>query len=378
MKIHFGLALAIVALVACQPKAPPASSDTGADSQIEAEAAIKEPIVIAHRGASGYRPEHTLEAYKLAIEQGADFIEPDLVLTKDGIFIARHENEIGSTTNVADHPEFADRKTTKSVEAPPHEGWYSEDFTLAELKTLRSKERLPQFRPQNTEYDNQFDVPTLEEIIDFTREQSKIHNRPIGLYIELKHPAYFSGIDLPMEEAFLKVLEDKQLNALEGDIPIYIQCFWPQSLMQMRDKTELPLVYLFSSQSPPEEILKANGLSDWSQMYSAEGLKRISSFADGVGPSLDLVLPSIVEGERVESTLIADAHEAGLKVHAWTLRSENMALPEAYRKGDPSQADYAIQTGNIAQLASDLFAADIDGLFSDNPDIIVQVRDELN
>ncbi len=368
MKIQFGLVLACLSLAACQTSTPPPIKTTSASNT---------PIVIAHRGASGYRPEHTLEAYKLAIEQGADFIEPDLVMTKDGHFIARHENEISSTTNVADHPEFADRKTTKSVEGPSHEGWFSEDFTLAELKTLRAKERLPEFRPQNTAFDNKFDVPTLEDIISFTREQSKIHNRPIGLYIELKHPAYFSSIDLAMEDAFLKVLEDFDLNTTQADIPIFIQCFWPQSLMQMREKTPLPLVFLILSQSPPESVLKANGISQWSEIYSLEGLKRMRNFADGVGPSLDLVLPKIVDGEHIPSTLIEDAHQAGLKVHAWTLRAENMALPEAYRTGSTDQADYAIQRGNIEKLARDLFDVGIDGLFTDNPDLVVKVKNEL-
>ena len=182
-----------------------------------------DPIVIGHRGASGYRPEHTLAAYRLAIRLGADYVEPDLVSTKDGVLVARHENEISGTTDVADHPEFADRRTTKTIDGRPVTGWFTEDFTLAELKTLRAKERLPQVRPDNTRYDGRFEIPTLNEVLDLVKQESHREGRKIGVYPETKHPTYFDSIGLSLEEPLVRTLRRHGLD--QRTSKVFIQSF---------------------------------------------------------------------------------------------------------------------------------------------------------
>ncbi len=329
------------------------------------------PIIIAHRGASGYRPEHTLESYKLGIEMGADFIEPDLVMTKDGVLIARHENEISTTTNVADHPLFASRKTTKTIEEKTHTGWFTEDFTLAELKTLKAKERLPDLRPKNTLFDNKLDILTLEEIVVFVRQQSNLNKRKIGLYIELKHPTYFSDIGLPMEDNFLSILEKNDLNSQAANVPIFIQCFWPQTLRKIRDKTPLPLILLLATTPPDHSVLEALNLSKWEEILEPNHLKFISNFCDGIGPDLSLIFPTTTDTTHpTESKLIQNAHAENLKVHVWTLRAENAMIPHKYRDGLESDANNASSFGNLTILTQDLVNAGIDGIFTDHTDIV--------
>ncbi|WP_233355210.1 glycerophosphodiester phosphodiesterase family protein [Hirschia maritima] len=337
---------------------------------------IKEtqPIIIAHRGASGYLPEHTLEAYKLGIEMGADYIEPDLVLTKDGVFVARHENEISTTTNVADLAQFKDRHTTKTIEGVEHTGWFTEDFTFEELKTLKAKERLPKIRPDNAKHDNKFDIVRLEEIILFAREQSKIHGRNIGLYIELKHPKYFNEISLPMEDRFLSVLSENGLNSKDADLPVYIQCFWPEPLIYMKGKTIHPQIFLMYSEAPDQSVLESVGVKNWEESYTIEGFEKISEFADGVGPWTGLVFPEGKSNQRQNtSEFIENAHKAGLKVHPWTLRAENVHLPVAYRSS--ADADNSVSTqGDLSAFTTDLIKAGVDGVFTDHPDIAVSAR----
>ncbi|ACT59466.1 glycerophosphodiester phosphodiesterase family protein [Hirschia baltica] len=329
------------------------------------------PIIIAHRGASGYRPEHTLESYKLAIEMGADFIEPDLVMTKDGVLIARHENEISTTTNVTDHPEFASRKTIKTIEGEIHTGWFTEDFTLAELKTLKAKERLPDLRPKNTLFDNKLDILTLEEIIVFARQQSNLNKRKIGLYIELKHPTYFNDIGLPMEDSFLAILEKNDLNSQTPDLPVFIQCFWPHTLQKIRDKTPLPLILLLATTPPDHSVLETLNISKWEETFEPNHLKFISNFCDGIGPDLSLVFPATTDTTQpTESKLIQNAHAANLKVHVWTLRAENAMLPHKYRIGPEGDASNATSFGNLVDLTQDLVSAGIDGFFTDHTDIV--------
>src|SRR5690242_20240985 len=192
---------------------------------------VADPVVIAHRGASGYRPEHTLASYRLAIAMGADFIEPDLVSTKDGVLVARHENEISGTTDVADHPEFADRRATKVIDGRPVAGWFTEDFTLAELKTLRAKERLPQVRPDNTRYDGMFEVPTFEEVLALAKQESRRTGRRIGVYPETKHPTYFDGIGLSLEEPLVAALRRHGLDRPRA--AVIIQSFETGNLREL-------------------------------------------------------------------------------------------------------------------------------------------------
>jgi glycerophosphoryl diester phosphodiesterase len=273
------------------------------------------PTLIAHRGASGYRPEHTIASYTLAIEQGADYIEPDLVLTKDGVLVARHENEIGGTTDVASHPEFASRKTRKTVDSQAFEGWFTEDFTLAELKTLRARERIPQIRPQNTKYDGQFEVPTFDEVLALARAHD------VGVYPETKHPTYFDRLNLSHDTALLGALERS------GMTRVFIQSFEVENLKRLRTKTSLPLVQLMDTLEPYPPLAE------------------IAAYANAVGVNKTLVTRDF----------ISQAHATGLLVHAWTYRAEkNFLLP-----GAPDV---------VSELKNHL-SFGLDGFFTDHPDL---------
>lgn len=307
-------------------------------------------IVIAHRGASGERPEHTIASYTLAIEQGADFIEPDLVLTKDGVLVARHENEISETTDVATRPEFAARKTSKTVDGQQMTGWFTEDFTLAELKTLRAKERLPQLRKANMAYDGQFEIPTFEQILELAQKHK------VGVYPETKHPSYFAAIGLPHEAPLLALLA--KYGHIEKSAPVFIQSFEVENLKALRGKTKVRLIQLMDEKgSPPDR-------SDltYPAMATPAGLKTIASYADGIGPNKALVIPRNMLGNLgTPTSLVADAHKAGLAVHPWTFRRENYFLPLAQKSGiDPRSI------GDLAEEIRAYLATGIDGFFSDN------------
>jgi glycerophosphoryl diester phosphodiesterase len=307
-------------------------------------------IIIAHRGASGERPEHTIASYTRAIEQGADFIEPDLVLTKDGVLVARHENEISETTDVADKPEFADRKTSKTIDGRKMTGWFTEDFTLAELKTLRAKERLPQLRKDNMAFDGQFEIPTFEEILTL----AKAHN--VGVYPETKHPSYFASIGLPHEAPLLAMLT--KFGHVTKDAPIFIQSFEVENLKALRPKTKLRLIQLMEEKGSPADRSDLT----YAAMATAEGLETVATYADGIGPNKAMVIPRTLLGNLGDpTTLVADAHKVGLAVHPWTFRRENYFLPLAQKSG--------IDPRGIGDLKSEIqafLATGIDGIFSDN------------
>ena len=299
---------------------------------------VEGPIVIAHRGASGHRPEHTLEAYRLAVQMGADFIEPDLVSTKDGVLIARHENEIGATTDVADR--FPGRKQTKAIDGLTITGWFSEDFTLAEIKTLRARERLP-FRSHA--YDGQFEIPTFDEVIALAQKLGAARGRPVGVYPETKHPTYFRSIALPLEEPLLASLEKTGWNTREA--PVFIQSFEQTNLRQLRKKTKVRLVQLASTAA----------------LLTDAGLKDIASYADGLGAEKRLVIPVNADGSLGKPTdVINRAHALGLVVHVWTLRAEKEFLPAAYK------GDAAAEFEQFRQLG-------VDGVFTDFPDVGARV-----
>ena len=313
------------------------------------------PIVIAHRGASGERPEHTLASYALAIEQGADFIEPDLVLTRDGVLVARHENEISETTDVAAHPEFADRKTEKRIDGQTVEGWFTEDFTLAELKTLRARERLPRLR--STDYDGRFEIPTFEEILTLLAEVNKDRKKPVGVYPETKHPSYFVSIGLPHEAPLLALLG--RFGYRGRSAPVFIQSFEVGNLIDLRAKSDLSLIQLMDAGGGPAD---RPGTS-YAAMASPSGLKMIAGYADGIGPNKAMVIPRGTLGRLGKPTaLVRDAHAAGLKVHPWTFRRENYFLPLG-EKGSINPAGH----GDLAGEIEAYIAAGVDGLFSDNP-----------
>jgi glycerophosphoryl diester phosphodiesterase len=318
------------------------------------------PVVIAHRGASGERPEHTLAAYDLAIEQGADFIEPDLVPTKDGILVARHENDITDTTDVADRPEYAGRRTKKTIDGVEHSGWFTEDFTLAELKTLRARERLPLLRPENARFDGQFDVPTLAEIVALAKRRSSETGRAIGIYPETKHPSYFASIGLPLEDALLAELKAAGWDS--ADAPVFIQSFEVDNLKALAKRTRVRLVQLVASSGGPADGAHAS----YADMLTPAGLRAIASYAAGLGPEK----PLVVDGDGRATPLVAAAHAAGLVVHPWTFRAENHFLPSADRAGIDPRAH-----GRLDEEIARHLAAGVDGFFTDFPYVGVAARD---
>lgn len=317
----------------------------------------KNPTVIAHRGASADRPEHTLEAYALAIEQGADYIEPDLVLTKDGVLVARHENEISGTTDVANHPEFAPRKTSKTIDGETVTGWFTEDFTLAELKTLRARERIPQLRPANATYDGRFSIPTFEEIVQLVKQRERTTGRRIGLYPETKHPSYFASIGLPHESPLLKLLERHGYRNAQD--PVFIQSFEVGNLIALKGKTRLRLIQLVAASSGPPDRPAVT----YAEMLMPSGLKTVSRYAYGIGAEKALVVP-VVEGKLgAPTTLVGEARKRGLKVHVWTFRPENYFLPQSLRSEDGPAA-----AGDMSSEIGAFVVAGVDGIFSDKVD----------
>ena len=298
---------------------------------IAGSAPVPTPLIIGHRGAAGHRPEHTLAGYRLGAEMGADYIEPDLVSTKDGVLVARHENEIGSTTDAA--TKFPDRRRTKTIDGVSITGWFSEDFTLAELKMLRARERL-EFRSHG--WDGQFEVPTFDEVIQLAQQLGAELGRPIGVYPETKHPTYFRTIGLPLEDRLLADLDRRGWNT--ADAPVFIQSF-ETNLRDIRPKTKIKLIQLIERHVPTDEELRT-----------------ITSYADGIGPNTRLVVPAMPDGTLLPpNDLVARAHAAGLLVHVWTLRSEPVFLPRSYL-GDP-----AAEFRQFRDLQ-------VDGMFTDFPD----------
>jgi len=319
-----------------------------------------QPIVIAHRGASGERPEHTLAAYQLALEQGADFIEPDLVITKDGVLVCRHENEIGGTTNVADKPEFAGRKTKKEIDGKSLEGWFTEEFTLAELKQLRAKERLPEVRKGNTAYDGQFEIPTFEEVLKLLRDWKKKSGKTAGVYPETKHPTYFGMLDLPLEKPLLELV--KKYGYDKRDAPIFIQSFETSNLKLMRKRTKARLIQLIDVIGRPFDWTLAEDKRTYAQLITPGGLTDISTYADGIGVPKDFVITRDADGNLGAVTnLIRDAKQSSLLVHVWTFRNEDQFLPKNL-------------AGKPEEELKRFFAAGVDGIFSDYPSLAVKVR----
>ena len=327
-----------------------------------------EPIIIAHRGASGYRPEHTLAGYQLAIDMGADYIEPDVVSTADGILLARHENEISGTTDVSDHPEFADRKATKTIDSTELTGWFTEDFTLAEIKTLRAKERIPAIRDANTRYDGRFDVCTLDEIIDLMEKSNVGRAEPIVAYIETKHPSYFDSIGLNLDDMLLEVLGRRGLDH-EGGKTI-IQSMEPQNLRSLSTRTKLPLIQLMPSRGRPADFVLSGDERTYADLAQPHELADIGTYAAGIGPNKDCVIALNEDGTLGEETaLVAEAHKVGLLVHIWTMRDENTFLPKDMWKGEDKTTK-----GDVLAEFERFFDAGIDGLFSDFTDTAVEAR----
>lgn len=356
--------------VGAAPTAPTAG--TGPEARAERSRATDRPIVIAHRGASGYRPEHTLEAYRLAIRMGADYIEPDLVSTRDGILVARHENEISGTTDVAARPEFADRKTTKTIDGVAVTGWFTEDLTLAELKTLRAKERLPQVRVTNTAYDGRFEVPTFQEVIDLARSEGRARGRVIGVYPETKHPTYFASIGLPLEEPLVEVLRANKLTRPSS--PVIVQSFETANLRKLDRMIDVPLAQLLDATGRPYDFTVAGDPRTYADLAKPAGLAWIAGYADGIGANKNLIVPRDATGRLLApTTLVRDAHREKLIVHAWTFRAENQFLPVDFRTGTDPNA-----RGDITAEYELFYRLGLDGVFADHPDTAVAARAGLS
>ncbi len=322
------------------------------------------PLVIAHRGASGERPEHTIAAYTLALEQGADFIEPDLVMTKDGVLVARHENEISGTTDVALRREFATRKATKAIDGQSVTGWFTEDFTLAELRTLRARERLPLMRFANTAYDGKFTVPTFDEILKLLDDHRARTGRRAGVYPEIKHGAYFDGLKLNMEAPLVAALT--RAGYAKKTDPVFIQSFEVGNLERLRKRTKVRLVQLMAETGGPADRPDMT----YATMATAAGLKRIATYADAIGASKAMIVPRDETGRSLAPTALVDlAHKARLRVHAWTFRAENAFLPLEFRQGTGPA-----ERGDVASELRQFYALGVDGVFSDFPAVAVAAR----
>ncbi|MGK5497512.1 glycerophosphodiester phosphodiesterase [Streptomyces sp. URMC 125] len=330
------------------------------------------PTVVAHRGASGYRPEHTLGAYQFALDMGADIVEQDLVPTRDGHLVCRHENDITGTTDVADHPEFADRRTTKTVDGTELTGWFTEDFTLAELKTLRATERIPQTRPGNTLYDGRWEVPSFEEVLSWAEREGRRRGRPVWLYVETKHPTYFRGLGLGLEERLAKLL--RRYGRHRADSPTFLQSFEPGSIQRLARLVQTPRVVLLSSASSrPWDFVESGDPRTVADLVTPEGLRWISGFAQGIGPTLDLVIPRGADGRLGRpTTLVRDAHARGLLLHPYTHRNENRFLPADFRRGTDPDA-----FGDAFGALRTYFEAGIDGVFSDHPDTALLAAEDF-
>lgn len=309
------------------------------------------PIVIGHRGASGHRPEHTLASYDLAIAMGADFIEPDLVPTRDGVLVARHEPNITGTTDVAQRPEFAGRRTTKLVDGAAETGWFAEDFTLAELRTLRAVERVP---TRDQSYNGQFDVPTLDEILALRARRSAELGREVGVYIETKHPSHFQAMGLALEAPLVAALRAHGLD--RADAPVFLQSFEVANLRQLRGMTAVRLVQLVDGRGRPHDFTLSKDGRSYADLATPAGLVEVRTYADAIGPAKGMALAG-----GAPTPLVADAHRAGLLVHPWTFRSDAPFLPERY--GGDAEAEYR-----------QFYALGVDGVFSDFPDQAVAAR----
>ena len=334
------LTLVVAALALVAPAALPAQAG-------------EDILIIAHRGASGERPEHTLAAYERAIDQGADYIEPDLVVTKDLVLVARHETELSDTTDVASRREFEDRRRTRGIEGRRVTGWFAEDFTLAELRTLRVKERMPTVRPANTAFNGLYQIPTFAEIIQLVRAKEAESGREIGLYPELKHPTLLleqEGID--MVDLLVRAL--RQFDLDRSDARLFVQIFEVGPLQRLDRLVDVPLILLIAPEGGPYD----EPAMRWEEVMTPTGLAEVAAYADGIGPYMGHVL----NPDGTPTSLVADARAAGLKVHPWTLRRENVFLPPPARRPGGEAT-----IGCYDAVWDALVKAGVDGVFTDNP-----------
>ena len=331
-----------------------------------ASPARPKPLVFGHRGAPAHRPEHTLASYALAIADGADFVEPDLVPTKDGVLIVRHENNLSETTDVSARPEYAARRTTKTIDGVAMTGWFSEDFTFAEIKTLRAHERLGSLRPESQCYDGMFQVLSFDEMIDFAAAEAAARGRVVGIIPEIKHSSYFASIGLPMEQRFLDVLG---AHSYLSSAPVIVQSFEIANLKWLHGRSSatrnVRLMQLTENDAAPADRVAAGDKRTWAERLTPEGLREIATYADFVAPYCRDLIPLGPDGRLTAPTaLIGDAHAAGLLVGTWTFRPENHFLAADFRDGAGGGARNP--GGSVAEIRLYL-AAGIDGFFTDDP-----------
>ncbi|QSB53153.1 glycerophosphodiester phosphodiesterase [Acinetobacter calcoaceticus] len=359
------LCLSLISLVGCN------DDDKTENTPTTPEYQLPKILVVGHRGASALRPEHTLASYQKAIDDGADFIEPDLVSTKDGVLVTRHENEIGGTTNVSTLSQFADRKITKNIDGKDLTGWFTEDFTLSELQQLKARERIPEFRPANTAYNDLYPVPTLEQVIELAEANYKKTGKIIGLYIETKHPTYFKNHNLAMEDALLKTLAKYKYTR---DIaPVYLQSFEVQNLKDLKKELDLhktlkhaQIIQLYDAKtSQPADFVESGETKTYADLATAQGLKDVAKYANGVGPSKGYILNFNDNGSVQTTSFISDAHAAGLKVHPYTFRPENNFLPAPLKCSQDKPAERC-PSGALKEFEA-YFKAGVDGVFTDDP-----------
>jgi glycerophosphoryl diester phosphodiesterase len=346
------------------PPAPPFRYERPAPAPAAAD-----HLVIGHRGASGYRPEHTLAAYELAVRMGADYIETDVVSTSDGVLVARHEVELSGKTDVAEHPEFAFRRTTRIVDGVPLTGWFVEDFTMAELRTLRAVERNPDLREESARYDGLYRLATLADVLRLRERLTRETGRQIGVGIETKHPTYFDGIGLSLEEPLLAALQAAGLDSPEA--PVFIESFETGNLRELHAAApNLHLLLLLRAGGAPYDCVAAGGTCTYADLATPDGLAAVAEYADGVGPNKNLVIPRLPDGTLgVASTFVSDAHAAGLVVHAYSFDDQNRLAPAALWEGAPAD-DY----GSALEEQLRFWAVGVDGLFLDHPDTGVASR----
>jgi glycerophosphoryl diester phosphodiesterase len=304
-------------------------------------------------------------------------------MTKDGVLIARHENEIGGTTDVAAHPTFARRRKVKRIDGVEQEGWFTEDFTLAEIKTLRARERIPEVRPANKRFNGQFEIPTFDEVLRLIRsldaQRAAAARRlgaekpkAIGVYPETKHPTYFDALKLSMDRPLLQALTS---HGYEGrKAAVFIQSFEVSNLKRMRKKTRVPMVQLIEARGAPYDFVAAGDWRTYAHLITRDGLRAVARYADAIGPSKALVIPRLADGKLGSPTsLVDDAHAAGLGVHPWTFRAENHFLPTP----DGLAPRQATELGDLGAELTAYLATGIDGFFTDHPDLGVRIRDDF-
>jgi glycerophosphoryl diester phosphodiesterase len=340
---------------------------TGGGTPAVAGQGARTPIVIGHRGSSALRPEHTLGSYKMAISQGADFIEPDVVSTKDHVLVARHDNWLADTTDVESRPEFAALKKTKTIDGVSRTDWFSEDFTFAELRKLRTEERIPALRPNNTVFNGLEQIPTVEEVVRLARDNH------VGVYPETKHPTYFDGVGLSLEEPLVALLS--KYGFKDPSDKVFIQSFETANLRDLRDKTKVRLIQLIDSTGAPYDFVASGDPRTYDDLVKPSGLRFVASYADAVGPNTSRIVPVDANGRLGRpTTLIRDAHRLRLDVHTWTVRGENQQLPADFRQGDPSAPGYERAIGNVNGWLALLYKLGVNGVFCDDPSAGVSAR----